>query len=73
MHSNCKQERELIMQKIKFTKMQAYGNDYVYIDGGRFVIPSEEKPELVRHLSNRNFGIGSDGGYVWRIRRRTHL
>lgn len=48
-------------RKIEFTKMQGCGNDYVYIDGARFVIPMEEKPELVRRLSNRNFGIGSDG------------
>ena len=48
-------------RKIEFTKMQGCGNDYVYIDGARFSIPMEEKPELVRKLSNRNFGIGSDG------------
>ncbi len=47
--------------KIEFTKMQGCGNDYVYIDGARFDIPMEEKPEIVRWLSNRNFGIGSDG------------
>lgn len=47
--------------KIEFTKMQGCGNDYVYIDGGRFSIPMEQKPEIVRWLSNRNFGIGSDG------------
>lgn len=48
-------------QKIEFTKMQGCGNDYVYIDGGRFHIPMEDKPEIVRHMSNRNFGVGSDG------------
>ncbi len=48
-------------QRIEFTKMQGCGNDYVYIDGNRFHIPMEEKPEIVRRLSNRNFGIGSDG------------
>lgn len=47
--------------KIEFTKMQGCGNDYVYIDGSRFDIPMEKKPEIVRWLSNRNFGIGSDG------------
>jgi len=50
-----------VKRKIEFTKMQGCGNDYVYIDGARFKIPMEEKPELVRKLSNRNFGIGSDG------------
>lgn len=47
--------------KIEFTKMQGCGNDYVYIDGSRFQIPMEQKPKFVRHMSNRNFGIGSDG------------
>ena len=47
--------------KIEFTKMQGCGNDYVYIDGGRFSIPMEQKPDVVRWLSNRNFGVGSDG------------
>lgn len=47
--------------KIEFTKMQGCGNDYVYIDGARFNIPMAEKPDIVRWLSNRNFGIGSDG------------
>ena len=46
---------------IEVTKMQGCGNDYVYIDGARFDIPMEKKPDMVRWLSNRNFGIGSDG------------
>lgn len=47
--------------KIEFTKMQGCGNDYVYIDGARFELAMEQKPQAVRLLSNRNFGIGSDG------------
>ena len=45
--------------KIKFTKMQAYGNDYVYIDA----INQELKnlPALARFVSDRHFAIGSDG------------
>ena len=46
---------------IEFTKMQGCGNDYVYIDGARYDIPMEKKPDMVRWLSNRNFGLGSDG------------
>ena len=44
---------------MKFTKMQAYGNDYVYIDA----IHQELKnlPELARFVSDRHFAIGSDG------------
>lgn len=46
---------------MKFTKMQGCGNDYVYVDGCRERIPQEEKPVLVRCLSDRHFGIGGDG------------
>lgn len=46
---------------LKFTKMQGCGNDYIYIDGSREKIPMQEKPELVRKLSDRHFGIGGDG------------
>jgi len=41
--------------------MHGCGNDYVYIDGSRFHIDSFSKPQFVRNVSNRHFGIGSDG------------
>ncbi len=47
--------------KIKFTKMQGCGNDYVYINGFTEKIEQEKKPEFVRQVSDRHFGIGSDG------------
>lgn len=46
---------------MKFTKMQGCGNDYVYIDGAAWPVPQEKKPELVRRLSDRHFGVGGDG------------
>jgi len=46
---------------MKFTKMQGCGNDYVYVNGFVENIPTEEKPELVRRLSDRHFGVGGDG------------
>lgn len=46
---------------MKFTKMQGCGNDYVYVNGFAEKISQEEKPELVRRLSDRHFGIGGDG------------
>ena len=46
---------------MKFTKMQGCGNDYVYVDGAREAILQEKKPEIVRRLSDRHFGIGGDG------------
>lgn len=44
---------------MKFTKMQGCGNDYVYINGISEVV--EDKKVLVPKLSDRHFGIGSDG------------
>lgn len=46
---------------MKFTKMHGCGNDYIYVDGAKECIPMEKKPELVRRLSDRHFGIGGDG------------
>ena len=46
---------------MKFTKMQGAGNDYIYINGFTEKIEQEEKPEWVRKVSDRHFGIGSDG------------
>lgn len=46
---------------MKFTKMQGCGNDYVYVNGFEEQIPLEQKPEIVRKLSDRHFGIGGDG------------
>ena len=44
-----------------FSKMHGCGNDYVYVDGSRENIPQEKKSELARKVSDRHFGIGSDG------------
>ena len=46
---------------MKFTKMQGCGNDYVYVNGMQEVMPAGKKPEAVRFLSDRHFGIGGDG------------
>lgn len=46
---------------MKFTKMQSCGNDYVYVNGFTEKLSPEEKPEIVRSLSDRHFGIGGDG------------
>ena len=46
---------------MKFTKMQGCGNDYVYVNGFTEKLSPEEKPEIVRNLSDRHFGIGGDG------------
>ena len=44
---------------MKFTKMQGAGNDYVYVDC--FQERVEDPAAVAVKVSNRNFGIGSDG------------
>ena len=46
---------------MKFTKMHGCGNDYVYVDGGKENVPSEKKSQVAQMVSDRHFGIGSDG------------
>ena len=44
---------------MKFTKMQGAGNDYVYVDVTKE--PLENASEIAIKVSDRHFGIGSDG------------
>lgn len=44
---------------MRFTKMQAFGNDYVYIDAIHQKLSN--LPELARFVSDRHFAVGSDG------------
>ena len=44
---------------MKFTKMQGLGNDYVYVNCFKEKI--DNPPEVAMKVSNRNFGVGSDG------------
>ena len=46
---------------MKFTKMHGCGNDYIYVDGSKEKVREKDKPELVRRLSDRHYGIGGDG------------
>lgn len=46
---------------ISFTKMQGCGNDYVYIDCLKEELPAADKADLARKISDRHFGVGSDG------------
>lgn len=53
------------MVRIPFIKMHGLGNDYVYIDcfqkDTADSIAKADLPELARRVSDRHFGIGSDG------------
>ena len=50
---------------IPFVKMHGIGNDYIYIDALKGEIPEyleeSELAELSRKVSDRHFGVGSDG------------
>src|SRR4030095_10046477 len=48
-----------ILGVMKFTKMHGIGNDYVYIDGFKEKIA--DPGDVARKVSDRHFGIGSDG------------
>ncbi len=47
--------------KAEFVKMEGCGNDYVYIDCVGFVNYYSDKAKLARLISDRHFGVGSDG------------
>ncbi len=44
--------------KLRFTKMQGVGNDFVVIDATR--APLALSPAQLRHLGDRRFGVGAD-------------
>jgi diaminopimelate epimerase len=46
-------------RELPFTKMQGCGNDYVYVDGFHHRVDDPEG--LARAISDRRFGVGSDG------------
>ena len=52
-------------KELKFVKMHGLGNDYVYIDcfpaTAAAIIASTDLSALARTVSDRHFGIGSDG------------
>ncbi len=46
---------------MKFTKMHGLGNDYVYIDCTNDKNTIDNPADLAKRVSDRHFGIGSDG------------
>lgn len=49
------------LSTINFTKMQGLGNDYVYVNCFSENLPEDDRSEMAIKVSNRNFGVGSDG------------
>ena len=48
--------------QLHFTKMEGIGNDYIYFDGINQNVPLDK--EFITKISDRHFGIGSDGMIV---------
>ena len=46
---------------IPFTKMEGAGNDYVYVNAFKVQLPNEQLSEIAKIVSDRHYGIGSDG------------
>ena len=55
---------------LKFTKMHGAGNDYVYIDARR---QERDWSALAVSMSDRHFGVGSDGIILLKGSERAHL
>jgi len=53
-------EKDKLM-KLNFIKMEGLGNDYVYIDSVKEDFKYPYKSDLATCLSDRHFGVGSDG------------
>src|SRR6476620_11095895 len=45
---------------MRFTKMHGIGNDYVYVNAFAEKLPAD-LPALAQRISDRHFGVGSDG------------
>ena len=54
-----RQSRSEMRSSMKFTKMQGAGNDYVYVDCTQNELKNAS--EVAVAVSDRHFGIGSDG------------
>jgi diaminopimelate epimerase len=46
---------------IRFTKMHGLGNDYLLVDAMKDGPPEAKLPAIAKALSDRHFGVGSDG------------
>ncbi len=52
------QQRRTQGPMLRFTKMHGLGNDFMVVDA--ISQPFRLRPEMIRELANRNFGIGFD-------------
>ena len=55
---SCKSVAKASRMKLKFTKMQGVGNDFVVVDGVNRDV--EITPRLAKRIADRHFGVGCD-------------
>lgn len=60
------------MEKIKITKMQGCGNDFVILDFEEYKKTSLDMSELAKKLCDRNFGVGADGMIIPNLNSETY-
>ena len=58
------------MTKIKVTKMQGCGNDFVIVDYDEYIKSEMQPDELAKKLCDRHFGVGADGMIIPKIYTR---
>ena len=52
----------MFSESIKITKMHGNGNDFVLVDEfEKEIVPEKMKPDFVRAVCHRRFGVGADG------------
>ena len=59
--------------RIKFEKLQALGNDYIFIDCIRLSLDKIDLSLLSKKICDRNFGVGSDGLILIESGKRTRF
>lgn len=59
------------MMKIKLTKMQGLGNDFVILDYPEYEKTGLPMAELAKKLCDRNFGVGADGMILPNLKPKT--
>ena len=60
------------MLKVKFSKIESVGNDYLYIDDLRQDLKERELPRLAMEMCDRERGVGADGLILFKIAGRGH-
>lgn len=58
----------IMAMQLNFFKYEGAGNDFILVDNRNNTFPLLEKPEVIKKLCNRHFGIGADGLMVLQLK-----